>query len=237
MSVNAALAHLKDAFPDRMVLGPRELAKVLGRSEKAVRHLIEREKLPFAVKRINRSVVVDIFQVAQWLGSVDDEPFEVATPRSPKGEDLGAPPGKTAGRRNRSRMSIRLMEAVHELSRVLDVRSRRAESGEAMQFCTELGIALIKEAGHAGSEFAVTLRSWSEPKAAERSAMQRAVFQGAAEAERFARDQMAHLSRRLHDGQAGATLSIRTSDACIFRAHWLPRSGWTVTDDTLGRHR
>jgi hypothetical protein len=69
--------HLKNQFLGASVLYVRDLATVLGKSEKAVANLISRKDLPFKVKNLGGLRCVDIYQVAQWLAA-DDEAAQQA---------------------------------------------------------------------------------------------------------------------------------------------------------------
>ena len=69
MDFPVVLAHLQHQFSGQMVLDVDDLAKVLGRSDRAISNLIARDALPFKVKTVGAKRCVDIFQVAQWLSS------------------------------------------------------------------------------------------------------------------------------------------------------------------------
>ncbi len=53
--------HLKNQFLGASVLYVRDLATVLGKSEKAVANLISRKDLPFKVKNLGGLRCVDIY--------------------------------------------------------------------------------------------------------------------------------------------------------------------------------
>lgn len=63
------LEYLKSQFSGKLVLYVDDLAKILGKSDKAVANLIARNALPFRIKMVGGLRCVDIFQVAQWLSS------------------------------------------------------------------------------------------------------------------------------------------------------------------------
>lgn len=71
-----AKESLQAQFPGQLVLHARDIAKILGMSERVIADLMLRRRLPFQVKTIGRTRCVDIFQVAEWLSSdvtlVDD---------------------------------------------------------------------------------------------------------------------------------------------------------------------
>ncbi len=49
----------------------QDLARVLGRIEKALAHLIARAQLPFGMKTVGGRKCLDFFQVAEWRASTD----------------------------------------------------------------------------------------------------------------------------------------------------------------------
>ena len=69
MDYSSVLEHLKTQFAGQLVLYVGDLAKVLGKSDKAISNLIARDSLPFKVKMVGGHRCVDIFQMAQWLAS------------------------------------------------------------------------------------------------------------------------------------------------------------------------
>lgn len=80
MTPTQVLAHLHGLFPDRLVLYAEDLAQVLGKSRKAVTHLLSQDDLPFKVKRLGSERCIDIFQVAEWLASDAEVAEAVSAP-------------------------------------------------------------------------------------------------------------------------------------------------------------
>jgi len=72
MESSIILAHLQNQFSGQLVLYVDDIAKVLGKSDKAISNLIARKALPFKVKTVGGLRCVDVFQVAQWLSSDQD---------------------------------------------------------------------------------------------------------------------------------------------------------------------
>jgi hypothetical protein len=72
MDAQQVLQHLTSQFPGQLVLYVRDIATILGKSEKAVESLIARDGLPFRLKSLGGRRCVDIFQVAEWLALEDD---------------------------------------------------------------------------------------------------------------------------------------------------------------------
>jgi hypothetical protein len=69
MEFSVVLNHLQNQFSGSLVLYVDDIAKILGKSEKAVANLIARDALPFKVKTVGGKRCVDIFQIAQWFCS------------------------------------------------------------------------------------------------------------------------------------------------------------------------
>jgi hypothetical protein len=84
MDFSVVLNHLQSQFSGQLVLYPKDIAKVLGKSEKAVAHLIARSQLPFKVKMLGGHRCVGIYEVAQWLASDQEVAQEVASPPAKK---------------------------------------------------------------------------------------------------------------------------------------------------------
>lgn len=70
-------ATLQMQFAGQLVLYVPDMAKIFGKSEKAVTSLISRDGLPFKVKFLGSRQCVDIFQVAVWLASTNGAAEEV----------------------------------------------------------------------------------------------------------------------------------------------------------------
>ena len=69
MEFSVVLNHLQNQFSGSLVLYVDDIAKILGKSDKAVSNLIARDALPFKVKSVGGKRCVDIFQIAQWCCS------------------------------------------------------------------------------------------------------------------------------------------------------------------------
>ncbi len=70
-------ATLQMQFAGQLVLYVPDMAKIFGKSEKAITSLISRDGLPFKVKFLGSRQCVDIFQVAGWLASTNGAAEEV----------------------------------------------------------------------------------------------------------------------------------------------------------------
>jgi hypothetical protein len=99
MDFEQVLASLQAQFAGQMVLYATDLAKILGRSEKAVAHLLARNHLPFQVKKVGKVRCVDIFQVAKWLSTDASLANEIADPETASG---GPKRHRTSSQRTRT---------------------------------------------------------------------------------------------------------------------------------------
>lgn len=72
IGTGTALQYLTNRFAGQLVLYSAELAEVLGKSERALGHLIARGSLPFKTKKLGGRICVDVFQVAEWLSSHEE---------------------------------------------------------------------------------------------------------------------------------------------------------------------
>jgi hypothetical protein len=78
------------------VLYVADIAKILGKSDKAISNLMARKSLPFQVKTVGRARCVDVYQVAQWLSSDTSLADEVA----------GGPEPQPASRESQTRLLV-----------------------------------------------------------------------------------------------------------------------------------
>lgn len=114
------LKHLQSQFPGQLVLYAPDLAQVLGKSEKALSHLISRGQLPFRVKSLGGKNCVDIFQVADWLATDDGIADEVTDARATAGaRNRSGSRGKRPSSEARSGIGAKLMEMRLGAARVL----------------------------------------------------------------------------------------------------------------------
>ena len=91
------LSYLQSQFSGQMVLYVDDIAKMMGKSEKAVSNLIARKDLPFQVKKLGGLRCIDIFQVAQWLSSNQAMANEsVAADLKPSPRNVASKPAKTS---------------------------------------------------------------------------------------------------------------------------------------------
>src|SRR5664279_787354 len=91
------LNYIQNQFSGQLVLYVDDMAKLLGKSDKAIAELIARDTLPFKVKTVGRQRCVDIFQVAQWMSSYEDQSMESVSAKSKASPSKLKPrPGRAA---------------------------------------------------------------------------------------------------------------------------------------------
>lgn len=123
MDTGQVVAHLQQQFAGQLVLYVADMAKILGKSEKAISGLIARDGLPFKVKTLGGLRCVDVFQVAQWLVSSEGVVSEVLT--SPA---LSVPSAASRKRQSPDASSKTLLPSM-----ALQVLSMRHDHVEALQ--------------------------------------------------------------------------------------------------------
>lgn len=158
MSYELALAQLKEQFPGRLVLYPRDLAQILGKSELSVSHLLDRGHLPFQVKRVGRERCVDFFQIAQWLTA---GAFEENPPKKPTGQERAPVVGnKRSGRKAAALtpMMAELLQMRHDAPRALARLAAKLGDEDERCFMVEVAQELIFSREALVAQFVLTLK-------------------------------------------------------------------------------
>jgi hypothetical protein len=158
MSYELALAHLKEQYPGRLVLYPRDLAQILGRSELSVSHLLDRGHLPFKVKRVGRERCVDFFQVAQWLtaGAEEENP-----PKKPTVQGCASGVATKAARGQvapLTPMMAELLQMRHDAPRAIARLAAKLDDEDERCFMVEVAQDLMFTRAAWTSQFVVTLK-------------------------------------------------------------------------------
>lgn len=161
MSYSQVLQHLQAQYPRQFVLYVRDLAEVLGRSEKAVSHLIARGNLPFAVKTLGGQRCVDIFQVAQWLASEGVQDGAGTDSSSPDVKPLQPPVrGKKATQvrpKAKSDIAGKLMQMRYEQAKNLSRFAASLQDVDERIFITEVAVKLATIASILPLNFSVVV--------------------------------------------------------------------------------
>lgn len=223
MQAKVVLEHLQGMFPGRLVLYAPDMARVLGLSERALAHLIERGRFPFPVKTIGRRRCVDIFKVAEWLASNGDMPdsraFDEGQPSKPAPKNSAARAQTSAGQ---STIAKRMIEMRHRMSSGIAQMASSVHDSIERVFWSEVAEALAMQPHFGG--VAVKLR-WSRPaKDGSSAGEQTTYFDTASDGIAFARKAQEDLSSCNE-----ASIVIRVGDRKIYQCLKIDR--WHVAVD------
>lgn len=225
------LQHIQAQYPGQLVLYAADLAKVLGKTEKALAHLISRDQLPFELKSLGGRKCVDIFQLAAWLTRVEEEAQASApAPRGRRraGAAQAAAVTPTKERGSKGRIGARLMEMRHEAARNMHRLGTGCADIDDTGFFNELAEGLLAQAGVSGGRWTVAYTGW---KPAGVVLVREAVKVFAHQYE----DILPAIAS-FEAGTAGAaraTLVARRGRSAIYRAFFIEGVGWTVVFDAL----
>ena len=114
MDAQQVLQHLQSLYPGQLVLYSSQVATVLGKSEKALSHLIARGQLPFAPKVVGSRKCVDIFQLAEWLANPSPDRKNEVDRKPPNSDKRNTRSHKQQPKSKREGLGARLMELRHE---------------------------------------------------------------------------------------------------------------------------
>tara|TARA_R110001583_G_scaffold191541_1_gene356825 strand:- start:15659 stop:16378 length:720 start_codon:yes stop_codon:yes gene_type:complete len=232
MSFEQIFNHLQTKYPDQLVLYARDLAQVLGKSEKALAHLIARDQLPFHVKTLGGRKCVAIHEVAQWLASTGDESFESVQEKGSRGKR--ARPRATADsapepRAPKGSIAARIMQARYEGALGLRRMGATCADTEVGLFFDELAEALLAQPGLPATTWTLTCAFW------RRYGDVRIRHESKAFAA-YGGDILAakeSLESGVFDAEQ-ATMVVRGGRHIVYRAYWLAEGGWKVTLNNLG---
>ena len=132
------LRFLQTLFPGQLVLYPPQLAQVIGRSEKALKHLIDRGTLPFEGRKIGNRWCVDVFRLAEWL-ALSAEPA-VVSPQNPTNPTSNPTKSRRTVSSSRGSLGSKLLE-MRQVAASAMRRSVTADAGGAavvQEFILEL---------------------------------------------------------------------------------------------------
>ncbi|MDD3676083.1 hypothetical protein [Thauera propionica] len=105
-TVEEVRSDLERLYPGQLVLYAIDLAKVLGKTDKALAHLIADKQLPFELKKLGGKVCVDVYQVARWLATTDEDSSQISRTA---GKDRAAGTGSSRPRGRPSSIAARIM--------------------------------------------------------------------------------------------------------------------------------
>ncbi len=223
------LQHIQTQYPGQLVLYAADLAKVLGKTEKALSHLITRDQLPFELKSLGGRKCVDIFQVASWLTSGVEEAAasgpELHGRRSTDAARATTPrpPKQRAGS-----IGARLMEMRHEAARNMRRLAAECRDIEDAGFFNEFSEGLLSQACVSGGRWTVVYTRWKSGAAVlVREDVK--LF-----AEQYGNVLPAIAGFEADTGGATrATLVAKRGRLPMYRAFFLEDFGWTVVLNAL----
>ena len=135
MSKAEILAFIQSLYPGQVVLYSDQLARLIGKTEKALSELINRGTLPFKPKLLGGRRCVDIFTVAEWLNT--DALLDGAIPEAP----LLKPTKKPTEAKLRKSLASDLMkmryEAANAMSRFAPNLADEVERGFLLELVDE----------------------------------------------------------------------------------------------------
>ncbi|CAH1747692.1 conserved protein of unknown function [Thauera humireducens] len=234
MTPDLILQHLQSQYPGQLVLYAGDLAKVLGKTEKALAHLIARGQLPFALKTLGGRKCVDIFQLAEWLardGEERSDPAGVAS-RARKG---GAPKAQAASdgaikpRGSKSSIGGRLLEMRHRAAMTVSRIGSTSEDPAEAVFFGELAAGLLAQPGAPATNWTITCVRWLRLD----GVYLRQESKGFAEREGEVRSLIVSMRAEARDALQ-ATVVVRRGRHLDYRAFYLDCVGWTVLIDKAG---
>jgi hypothetical protein len=189
MDFDFVLSDLRTQFPGQIVLYVNDIAKILGKSPKAIQNLIERKNLPFTVKLVGGLRCVDVYQVAQWATSNAEVANEVVTTAqvlNPVNASANSDSNAKASRARKSTGKAAVLGSVEEESAfgpmaLMILKNRKAQAlsmvryvhriydSDAAAFMLDVLESMFYSPDQLASNFAVTLKSFSpnhfKPKA------------------------------------------------------------------------
>lgn len=224
------LQHIQSQYPGQVVLYAADLAKLLGKTEKALAHLITRDQLPFELKSLGGRKCVDIFQVANWLATGAEQAPALAPESRGRRKTDAARAATVSPPRQRASGSIgaRLMEMRHEAARNMRRLAAECPDIEDAGFFNELTEGLLSQACVSAGRWTVVCTRWkSDGAVLVRDDVK--VF-----AEQY-EDVLPAIVRFEADtgGATSATLVARRGRLPMYRAFFLEDFGWTVVLNAL----
>jgi hypothetical protein len=171
MDVAQVLAHLQAQYSGQLVLYVEDIAKLLGKSQKAISNLIARKGLPFKIKMVGGRRCVDVFQVAQWLCSDAEVTEEVVGPVGAraiqnKREKQGAGRGLTAQhagteQKTSGLMAAQILQMRHDYAAPLERFVSGLRNPDELEFMYEVLRCLFYSGDSLASSYVVTIRKFS----------------------------------------------------------------------------
>ena len=234
MTITLILEHLQAQYPGQFVLYAGDLAKILGKSEKALAHLISRGQLPFALKTVGGRKCVDIYRLAEWLAQdgeeVNDAPDVAIRNRkgaAPKAQAESA--GAIKPRGSKSRIGAHLMEMRHRAAMAVTRVCTTCEDSAEAGFLSEFAAGLLAQPGVPATNWTVTCVRWSQFG----DVFLRQESKGFADRQVEVRPLITSMREEAR-GALQATVVVRRGRQLDYRAFYSYGVGWAVVIDKGG---
>ena len=188
MNTAEVVSHLQGQFGGQMVLYVSDLAKILGKSDKAVANLISRKALPFNVKAIGGLRCVDIFQVANWLVSTEgvaEEAVSSPTPSAPKKRSSKVTSNTSGSDTQLPSMAQQVLSMRHDRLQSLQRMVLDLRDADELLFLQDVIETMANESQGLPARYSVQIRQVRGGKSALRSVTQARAFANVALAEEF----------------------------------------------------
>lgn len=223
-TVEEVLSDLRSLYPKQLVLYAADLAQVLGKTEKALAHLIADKQLPFQLKKLGGKVCVDVYQLAQWLATTDED-LEKGNPANEK--ERSASTGNSQPRGRPSSIAARIMAfRVRAGAHITEVARSLSDPAERVFLRSVAGRLLDDVAEEA--RIRVTVVETDEvmtPRLSSKS------FFDYEDALGFVRS--FELSRESRDAAYNGRIVVRFGCNVIYEAYRVAGASWIVLDDFL----
>ena len=163
MNVELVLQNLQTRFPGQLVLYVKDIAVLLGKSEKALANLISRGSLPFQVKLIGNLRCVDVYQIAQFLAT-DIDPVEVAEvlkplPKKNVPPSLPAKKAEVIKARAPTGIALQILQMRHDNAMALSRFAKGLGDPLAQQFMLDVAERIAFAPGAPVANFVVSSSS------------------------------------------------------------------------------
>ena len=228
MSKAEILAFIQSLYPGQVVLYSDQLARLIGKTEKALSELINRGTLPFKPKLLGGRRCVDIFTVAEWLHT--DGLREGAIPEAPSlkstEKTTGAKPRKSipsdGSRKSLAGDLMRMRyEAANAISRFAPNAADEIERGFLLELVEELTQGCFSTDESLGSAWLVKLSTATgcSGEVTRTGSLDDAL----ALVERFKVEVVAD----------GASVALLHGGQCVYLACRIDENGWTTLIDEI----
>lgn len=225
VTVDQVLRYLQLRYNGQLVLYSGQIAEVLGRSEKALANLRERGTFPFRTKVLGGRMCVDIFQIAEWVATHDEDFMSALQTADSETCSTATPIRPTNSRQsNRKGLGAKLMQMRYESARSIGRYLGAAANTLEADFLCEIAANLAID-GATQSDSLIVEAVWWNPTFASGCDY-------AEDSARFSmvKDVVMHLWYVQAHLVCDATISVFDEVQCIYKTQHLSGSKtWEVS--------